>query len=444
MENSVNPRLKHIDPPKAGEIELRVISALTHIGECDNFKVQKAMLLLDVHCFQNMAYRVMYELIRDLFNQGKEFSFITFMTLIPADIYEIAYTMVKDDYNDSRYLESDVLQLIAYRAWRKQLKIIVDAANSSLDSTTADESLFVIAEHLKKITQSISTTRKSFIRTYETIADEFLSEDNGDDSQFMVDIPNLPAVPNRALITIAGRSGHGKTFFALYLMDKIIDAKPNKQTLYFNLEMHERVMMERHAMLLGMQGSDRREIIKNGINLLIPKNVSLISQPLITIDEIETECRLAFMRQPIAVIVVDYLGLIQSKSKSESKHLEQGDIAKRLAALSLELDCVVIALIQVNRDFKTRPVGDRCPMPQDSAESMGSVHSSSWWLGIDQPQNDSDDPNWEDMFFIQCRKNRGDSGMFRLKMKFKYGMFTKWMTPFCLNSSKKIVESTGF
>jgi len=440
----VQHRLQHIQPPNAGEIELRVISALTYIGECDNLKVQKAMLILDVFCFHNMDYRQMYELIVDLFNQGKEFSFVTFMTLVPKDIYEITYTMVKDDFNGCRYLEDDIQKLLAYRAWRKQVKILVEAVNYSLDATTAEESLTVIADNLQLINKTASTTRKSYLRTYETIADEFLSESDGDNSEFIVDIPDLPAVPNRALITIAGRSGHGKTFFALYLMDKIIDAHPGKQTLYFNLEMHERVMMERHAKILGVQGDNRRETINNAVAQLLTKNVSLISEPMITIDEIETECRLASMRQPIACIVVDYLGLIRSKSKSESKHLEQSDIAKRLAALSLELDCVVIALIQVNRDFKTRPVGDRCPMPQDSAESMGSVHSSSWWLGIDQPQNDDSDPEWADRFFVQCRKNRGDSGMFQLNLKFKYGMFSKYERPFGLNYNKKTKETPSF
>ena len=438
------PRVNHPTPPCAGEIELRVISALTHIGDPDNFEVQKALLQLDIHCFHKIDYRQMYELIDSLFKQRKEFSFVTFLHLLPTEIYQIAFEMIKDDYSTSRYLADDVKQLLDYRALRKQLKILVNAANFSLDAVTADESLFVISEQLQKINESTSTTRKAYLRTYETIADEFLSESENDDSQFPVDIPGLPLVPNRALITIAGRSGHGKTFFAIYLMDKIIDAQPGKQTLYFNLEMHERVMLERHAKILGVKGDDRRSTITNGISKLLTKNVSLISEPLITIDEIETECRLAALRQPLAVIVVDYLGLIRSKSKSERKDLEQSDIAKRLAALSLQLDCVVLALIQVNRDFKTRPIGDRCPMPQDSAESMGSVHSSSWWLGIDQPQNDTDDPEWAHRFFVDCRKNRGDSGLFKLHLQFMNGMFSKFTRPFCSSYSKKTEETPRF
>ena len=438
-------KIKPVAPPTAPEVELRVISALTHIGDPDNLIIQKAMLMLDEHCFSNIDYRTLYEIIFNMFRQGKEFSFVTFISAVPDELYSIVHHMVTEDFLTTNFLMSDIQQLLQYRTWRKQLKILVDSVNDSFDARTPEESIAAIAENLQRLNHTSSTTRKTYIRSYETIADEFLSEGETDDSQFPVDIFGLPEVPNRALITIAGRSGHGKTFFALYLMDKIIDAQPNKQTLYFNLEMHERVMMERHAKLLGVQGHTRRETIRNGINKLLPKNVSLISEPMITIDEIETECRLASLLQPIAVIVVDYLGLIRSKTKSERKDLEQSDIAKRLAALSLELNCVVIALIQVNRDIKNRPVGDRCPVPTDSAESMGSVHSSSWWLGIDQPQCDSDDLELQHLFMVQCRKNRGDSGMFALQLRFQGGTFSKWTRPFSNNySSKKKGEPEGF
>lgn len=437
-------RLNHVAPPRAAEIELRVIAALTYIGDYANLRVQQAMLQLDFHCFQNMDYRAMFEIISELFHKKQSFDLVTFMTLVPNEIYTLACEMLKDAYVNISYLEHDVEVLLCYRTLRKQLKILVDSVNLSLDAVSPQESLLVISEELQKINQTGSTTRNSYLRSYETIADEFLNEELEDDSEIHVDIPGLPPVPNRALITIAGRSGHGKTFFALYLMDKIIDCFPAKQTIYFNLEMDERVMMERHAKLIGVQGGSRKEVIKSGLAKLMTKNVSLVSEPMITIEEIETECHLAAMRQPIAVIVVDYLGLIKTKSRSERKDLDQSDIAKRLAALALKLNCVVILLSQVNRDFKNRPIGDRCPMPHDAAESMGSVHSSSWWIGIDQPQTDTSDPEWQDMFLIANRKNRGGS-LFDLRLRFKGGTFGKWQRPFCgTYSSQKLETLEGF
>lgn len=430
-------RLPSIQPPRATEIELRTLSALIHLGDPNNLRVQQAMLKLDNLCFHNLDNLQIFQLIHDFFIRKEQFSFVDFITKVPNEIYDLVYRLVHEEYCLTNHLEHDIEKLIAFRAWRSQIKILTNAINLSFDAVTPEDSLTTISEHLQEINRSTSTTRKSYLRTYEIVADEFLSQDAIDDSMIEVDIPGLPAVPNRALITIAGRSGHGKTFFALYLMDKLIDALPHKQTIYFNLEMDERVMMDRHATLLNARGESRKERITNVLSLLLSKNVSLVSEPMMTIEEIETECRLASLRQPIGIIVVDYLGLIRSKSRSERKDLEQNDIAKRLAALSLELNSIVICLSQVNREFKNRPIGDRCPQVSDSAESMGSVHSSSWWLGIDQPQADSDDPEWRDQFLVACRKNRGNSGLFNLRLKFKFGRFSKWERPFAMQSTSK-------
>lgn len=433
--------LPHVVPPKGYEIEIRVIGCLIHLGEPKSLRIQNAMLKLDSDCFYNIDHRAAFELIESLVAKGNPFDFVEFMTLVHENQYFLLTEVVKDEYVSTSHLEHDIEKLLAYRAWRLQLRTLVQSINLSLEQTLPEEGLEVIRDQIQFLSQSTSSKSDSIVRTYETIADEFLSEEEGDTSEFKINIPDLPLVPNRALITIAGRSGHGKTFFALYLMDAIIDAHPERHSLYFNLEMHERVMMERHARLLGIQGESRRQVISNGIARLLPKNVSLISVPMITIDQIETESRLASIRKPLAVIVVDYLGLVGSKTRYDRKDLQQSDIAKRLAALSLELDCVVLCLIQVNREFKTRPVGDRCPLTTDSSESMGSVHSASWWLGIDQPQNDDNSGEYLDLFQVRCRKNRGDSGNFALNLKFKHGMFSKYLKPF---SPARLREPDGF
>ncbi len=430
MENSVLTRLPHVAAPRAHQIELRVICALIHIGKPSNLRVQNAMLKLHKYCFMDRDHRILFELISELFAKGNAFDFVEFMTLDHNDQYHLIEHAIRDEYLFSNTLEHDIEKLLAYHSWRTQLEILVNSVNSSLEQTLPEEAIQVIAEGLQALSNIDKPASTSIVRAYELIADDMLMENEADNVEFNVDIPGLPSVPNRALITIAGRSGHGKTFFALYLMDAIINAHPDKQTFYFNLEMHERVMMERHARILGCHGINRKDVIKKALPELLAKNVSLVSVPMITIDQIETECRLAALRKPLCCIVVDYLGLVGSKSKYDRKDLQQGDIAKRLAALSLELDCVVIALIQVNREFKTRPVGDRCPLTSDAAESMGSVHSSSWWIGIDQPQNDDDSGEYQDLFMVACRKNRGDSGLFSLNLKFQHGMFSKWYKPF--------------
>jgi replicative DNA helicase len=123
----------------------------------------------------------------------------------------------------------------------------------------------------------------------------------------------------------------------------------------------------------------------------------------VSIDYIETSARLAHVKTPFSVIVVDYLGIVQNKSKFESHALKQADIALRLSALAIELDCIVIALTQVNRDYAGRQ--DKVPITSDAADSSGSERSSSYWLGIYRPFVD-DETQCENDFVVKCRKNR--------------------------------------
>lgn len=431
--------LPHVVPPRGHEIEIRTLAALIHLGDPKNLRVQESMLKLDKDCFADHDNRVIFALIQELFSKGNAFDFVEFMTLVPNEQYHIVTMAVEEHYTGTNHLASDTEKLLAYKSWRKQLKILVNSVNRSLEETLPEEAMTAIREELQGLSNVDSGKSASIVRTYETEIDEYLTEEDEDNSDFQVDIPDLPRVPNRSLITIAGRSGHGKTFFALYLMDAIIDARPGEQTLYFNLEMHPRVMIERHALLLGARGANRKEVIANAAPKLMQKNVSLVSVPMITIEQIEAESRLAALRQPICCIVVDYLGLVGSKAKYDAKYQQQNDIAKRLAALSMELDCVVILLAQVNRDFKTRPIGDRCPLTSDAAESSGSVHSSTWWIGIDQPQNDDPSGDYQDLFMVECRKNRGNAN-FSLKFTFKNGMFWKYHKPF----SPRPAQPQGF
>src|SRR5690606_33030387 len=81
----------------------------------------------------------------------------------------------------------------------------------------------------------------------------------------------------------------------------------------------------------------------------------------IDIDYIETIAHLQAMEKPLSVIVVDYLGLVTTRNKHEREDLKISDITQRLAALAMNLNCIVIGLSQVNRDSSKRQKDDRCP-----------------------------------------------------------------------------------
>src|SRR4051812_19724699 len=129
MENSVQPKVRDIKPPRAYEIEIRVLSALTYIGDHSNLRIQEAMLKLDNECFGDIFNVGVFETIHELFKLKKDFSTIALLEAIPDNLYLFVNESIRQEYFLDRHLESDIEILLAYRAWRKQLKILTNSIN---------------------------------------------------------------------------------------------------------------------------------------------------------------------------------------------------------------------------------------------------------------------------------------------------------------------------
>lgn len=91
--------------------------------------------------------------------------------------------------------------------------------------------------------------------------------------------------------------------------------------------------------------------------------------PAISVMEIRAETRRLKMRHPdLALIVVDYLQLMQEGSRSyQSREQEISDYSRSLKELARELDVTVLALSQLNRAVENRP--DKRPQLADLRES---------------------------------------------------------------------------
>jgi replicative DNA helicase len=90
--------------------------------------------------------------------------------------------------------------------------------------------------------------------------------------------------------------------------------------------------------------------------------------PGISVLEMRAKARrLKSDRADLAMIVVDYLQLMVSHGKSESRQQEVSEISRGLKALAKELEIPVVALSQLSRAVESRP--DKRPMMSDLRES---------------------------------------------------------------------------
>jgi replicative DNA helicase len=96
--------------------------------------------------------------------------------------------------------------------------------------------------------------------------------------------------------------------------------------------------------------------------------------PNMTMMEIRAKARRLKQRHDLRLVVIDYLQLMSSGKKVESRQLEVSEFSRQIKLLAKELDVPVIALSQLNRGSEQR--ADKKPMISDLRES-GSIEQDA-------------------------------------------------------------------
>ena len=183
------------------------------------------------------------------------------------------------------------------------------------------------------------------------------------------------------LIVIAARPGMGKTALSLNIAQNIA-LKQNQAVAFFSLEMSSDQLCTRILSSEVEISSDKLRsgnLDKNDWMQLNEKIESIQDSPLYICDKgaLSTFEFQALSKQiyrklsgNLSLIVVDYLQLMRSASKYQSRQEEIADIARCLKSVAKELNVPIIANAQLNRDVEKRK--DRKPILSDLRES-GSI-----------------------------------------------------------------------
>ena len=107
-------------------------------------------------------------------------------------------------------------------------------------------------------------------------------------------------------------------------------------------------------------------------------------------------------KQGLGLIIVDYLQLMSSHSRTENRQQEVAEISRSLKLLAKELEIPVIAVSQLNRNPETR--ADKRPQLSDLRESGSIEQDSDIVMFIHR--DDSDDPTVKGKADIIVAKHR--------------------------------------
>ena len=185
------------------------------------------------------------------------------------------------------------------------------------------------------------------------------------------------------MIIIAARPAVGKSTLALDLA-RAAAIGNGLTTAFFSLEMTKSEIVMR--LISAETQIELQDIRKGQVNEekwgRIAARTSVVSSaplfiddsPNLTMMEIRAKARRLKQRHDLKLIVVDYLQLMTSGKRVESRQLEVSEFSRQMKLLAKELDVPVVALSQLNRSPEQR--NDKKPMLSDLRES-GSLEQDA-------------------------------------------------------------------
>lgn len=191
------------------------------------------------------------------------------------------------------------------------------------------------------------------------------------------------------LTIIAGRPSMGKTALAMNIAEnaalELAKNNNNKAVLVFSMEMPSEQLVMRMISSLGK--IKLQNLLTGRLTdqdwTRITSTISLFSKTKLVIDETPSLNSIAIRTRArrvsreyngLALIVVDYLQLMQAPGYTENRVAEVSAISRSLKALAKELKVPVIALSQLNRSVENRP--NKRPVMSDIRES-GSIEQDA-------------------------------------------------------------------
>lgn len=300
------------------------------------------------------------------------------------------------------------------------LRHIIDVASTAIKSSTENENSDEIIEKTQQLLYDLvidnyQSYQKIIEETDKTIdmVQRIIQgkEDMGLKTHFKDLDKIISGLQRSNLVIIGGRTGMGKTAFALSLLlrmarNPILDKDGKKVAVpigLFSVEMSTREICLR--LLSSMANMTLNELKKEDKDNwdqplkarrwdeLVKANDRLRQLSIfiddtagIKIDELCFKARRMVQHDGVKIIIIDYLQLITSNENNVPREQQISSISKQLKNLARELDVPVVTLTQLNRAAEYRE--DKTPRLSDIRESGAIEQDADLVMFIHRPSYD--------------------------------------------------------
>ena len=233
------------------------------------------------------------------------------------------------------------------------------------------------------------------------------------------------------LIIVAARPAIGKSTLGLDIARSASIANGLTSAL-FSLEMSSQEIVTRllsaeakiplHHLRSGAMSDNDWRALSDCSARLHDSPLYIDDSPNMTMAEIRAKCRRLRQRNELRLVIVDYLQLMTSGKRVESRQQEVSEFSRALKLLAKELEVPVVALSQLNRGPEAR--NDKKPMLSDLRES-GSLEQDSDMVVLIHREDayDRDSSRAGEADLIVAKHRNGPTGTVPVASQLHYSRF---------------------
>ena len=344
----------------------------------DTDAVVKAIEILKPEDFYREDHKEIYSAMLELYGLGEPIDFLTLRNILQqrGTLEKVGSEMFLSTLIDSVPTTSNIESYVKIVEEKATLRSLIKAANDilAMGYASTEEVNSIIEKTEKRIfdvlqnrnSRGYASIKDILIDTFDNIEQLYKkkSKVSGIESGFTdLDLKTSGLNPSE-LIMVAARPAMGKSAFVLNIAHHVA-MNGKVPVMIFSLEMSKEQMVNRilcseaevDSMKVRTGDLDSEDWIKLGkaSGNLAEAPIYIDDTPGLSSAELRAKCRKAKLEKDIGLIIIDYLQLMESKGRSESRQNEISEISRSLKILAKELNVPVIALSQLSRAPESRP-----------------------------------------------------------------------------------------
>lgn len=418
-------------PPQNLEAERWVLGAIL----IDPSTMHDVAEILEPDDFYRDAHQILYKTIRDLYDCGKAYDTVgladeltrlgKFKEIGGDNLLLEITTSVAHTANTVYHAEIIHQKAITRRLIQTSNEIVRECysgMNTAAELVEiAEQRIFAIGDRdsegsVVSASEVVASTVQSIMARQQGVRRGVITGFN--DLDYLLD-----GLKPQELCYVAARPSQGKTALALAIVERVA-VRQGEHVLFTSLEMSRESLAERLLSSIAningdrirrpwLMDQDEKERLAMAVEALGQSPIDFDDRSGLTLSKIGAAARRVKSRHGLKLLVIDYLGLIESKtSRNETEQETVAKLSRRLKGLARELNVPILCVHQLNRGPESRE--DHRPRMSDLRSSGQLEQDADVVLLLHRPDsyNPDDQPGIAEL--IIAKNRNGPTGSIEL------------------------------